>query len=62
MNMAQIRQLGPIDILMNNAGTNQPEPIGEVSDETLDRVMNLNVRSVFRVTRTVWSKWTTAAV
>ena len=51
--LEQIRQLGAIDILMNNAGTNQPEPIGEVSDETLDRVMDLNVRSVFRVTRTV---------
>lgn len=51
--LEKIRQLGPIDILMNNAGTNQPEPIGEVSDETLDRVMNLNVRSVFRVTRAV---------
>ena len=51
--LEQIRQLGSIDILMNNAGTNQPEPIGDVSDETLDRVMNLNVRSVFRVTHRI---------
>ena len=48
-----VRALGPLDILMNNAGTNQPEPIGEVSDDTLDRLIDLNVKSVFRLTRTV---------
>lgn len=51
--MRQIEALGPIDILMNNAGTNQPEPMVEVSDEALDRVMDLNIRSVYRVTRSV---------
>lgn len=51
--LCQIKALGPLDILMNNAGTNQPEPMVEVADETLDRVMDLNVRSVYRVTRTV---------
>ena len=48
-----VRAMGPLDILMNNAGTNQPEPIGEVSDDTLDRLIDLNVKSVFRLTRTV---------
>ncbi|MGB0965941.1 MAG: SDR family NAD(P)-dependent oxidoreductase, partial [Litorivicinus sp.] len=51
--LSQIEALGSLDILMNNAGTNQPEPMVDVLDETLDRVMDLNVRSVFRVTRTV---------
>ena len=51
--LEQIQALGALDILMNNAGTNQPEPMVEVSDEALDRVMDLNVRSVFRVTREV---------
>ncbi len=51
--LEQIQALGPLDILMNNAGTNQPEPMVEVSDDALDRVMELNVRSVFRVTREV---------
>lgn len=51
--LEQIEALGPLDILMNNAGTNQPEPMVEVSDEALDRVMDLNIRSVYRVTRSV---------
>jgi NAD(P)-dependent dehydrogenase (short-subunit alcohol dehydrogenase family) len=34
-------------ILVNNAGTNRPKPLGEVTLEDYDAVMDLNVRSCF---------------
>lgn len=36
-----------LDILINNAGANIPEPFVEVSEEHLDRVIALNVRAAF---------------
>jgi NAD(P)-dependent dehydrogenase (short-subunit alcohol dehydrogenase family) len=36
-----------LDVLVNNAGTNFPEPISEVTDEHLDTMLALNVRSVY---------------
>lgn len=41
------------EILVNNIGTNRPAPITAVSDSDLDAVLDLNIRSVFRVTRKV---------
>ena len=38
-----------LDILINNAGGNIPEPFVEVSEEHLDRVLALNVRAAFLV-------------
>lgn len=38
---------GAIDILVNGAGVNSPTPFFEVSEEELDRIMNLNFRSVY---------------
>lgn len=38
-----------VDILVNNAGTNKPLPMVEVPVETLDHMLNLNVRSAFLV-------------
>jgi len=35
------------DVLINNAGTNRPEPFLDVSLETLDELLTLNVRSMF---------------
>jgi NAD(P)-dependent dehydrogenase (short-subunit alcohol dehydrogenase family) len=36
-----------IDILVNNAGTNSPMPIEDVSEDVLDRMLNLNVRAAY---------------
>ena len=47
----RIKKLNSLDILVNNIGTNRPEPIQEVSDENLDFVINMNVRSTFRIAR-----------
>jgi 2-deoxy-D-gluconate 3-dehydrogenase len=39
-------ELGPIDILVNNAGIYPMVPITDVTPESYDRVMNLNVRGL----------------
>jgi NAD(P)-dependent dehydrogenase (short-subunit alcohol dehydrogenase family) len=36
-----------LDILVNNAGLNRPQPFLEVDEATLDRLLTLNVRSLF---------------
>lgn len=42
-----IDELPALDILVNNAGWNRPQHALEVDDETLDVMLDLNVRSVF---------------
>ena len=42
-----ISSLPVLDVLVNNAGTNIPEPFVEVSEEHLDRLLALNVRAAF---------------
>jgi NAD(P)-dependent dehydrogenase (short-subunit alcohol dehydrogenase family) len=39
--------LARLDILVNNAGFNIPEPFVEVSEDHLDRLLDLNVRAAF---------------
>ncbi|KPK20177.1 MAG: 3-oxoacyl-ACP reductase [Betaproteobacteria bacterium SG8_41] len=52
-NGRQVREafarLPRLDILINNAGGNMPEPFVEVTEERLDRILNLNVRAAFLV-------------
>ena len=38
-----------LDVLVNNAGSNIPEPFVEVSEAHLDRLLGLNVRAAFLV-------------
>lgn len=49
--LARIAAAPPFDILVNNAGTNRPQPFTEVADEALDLMLDLNVRSAFRIAR-----------
>ncbi|MSQ59716.1 MAG: glucose 1-dehydrogenase [Betaproteobacteria bacterium] len=46
---AVIAGLARLDVLVNNAGTNFPEPFVQVSDEHLDTMLDLNVRAAFVV-------------
>ncbi|MEM1263805.1 MAG: SDR family oxidoreductase [Pseudomonadota bacterium] len=47
--VAQIAALSPLDILVNNAGGNRPQPFIDVDTDSLDFIINLNVRAAFRV-------------
>ena len=42
---------GSIDILVNNAGVNLPGVFHEVSNETIDRTLNVNVKGAMYLTR-----------
>jgi NAD(P)-dependent dehydrogenase (short-subunit alcohol dehydrogenase family) len=39
----------PFHVLVNNAGTNRPKPIWEVSEDDYDAVLDLNLKSAFFV-------------
>lgn len=45
-----------LDVLVNNAGTNVPEPFLEVTEEHLDRVLALNVKGTFLVAQAAAKK------
>ena len=49
----EIKARGPFDVLFNNAGTNQPMPYVEVSEENYDRITGVNTRAAFFVAQAV---------
>ena len=44
-------QYGCVDILVNNAGVSESTPFTEYTEETFDKVMDLNVKGVFNATK-----------
>ena len=44
-------QFGCVDVLVNNAGVSERTPFTEYTEETFDRVMDLNVKGVFNATK-----------
>jgi NAD(P)-dependent dehydrogenase (short-subunit alcohol dehydrogenase family) len=51
-----IASLPVLDIVVNNAGTNFPEPFVKVSDDHLDAMLDLNVRAYFVVAQAAVQK------
>ena len=49
---AKIGRLDRLDVLVNNAGMNIPEPFVDVSEAHLDEQLALNVRAAFLVAQT----------
>lgn len=50
---AATKALGKIDILINNAGSNIPEPIDGITDQNWDRIVELNFSSCMALSRAV---------
>jgi len=46
-----LAEMGRVDILINNAGSNIPQPIDAITDEAWDRIVELNLTSVMALTR-----------
>jgi len=49
----RITAQGPFEILINNAGTNRPKSMLEVSEDDFDAVLDLNLKSAFFIAQTV---------
>lgn len=48
-----VEKYGRIDILVNNAGMSESTPFAAYTEETFDKVMDLNVKSVYNCTKAV---------
>ena len=48
-----IDRFGHVDILVNNAGVSESTPFQQYTEETFDKVMDLNVKGVFNASRAI---------
>lgn len=48
-----LEKMGRVDILINNAGMNAPQAIDGISDETWDKVLEVNLSSAMALTRAI---------
>lgn len=48
-----VEQFGKVDILVNNAGINQPQAIDAITDESWDRVIEVNLNACMALTRAI---------
>lgn len=46
-----VQAMGRVDILINNAGSNIPQPIDAIDDDKWDRIVELNLTSCMRLSR-----------
>ncbi len=46
-------ELGPISILVNNAGISRPQPLDQITERDWDEVLTVNLKSMFLVTQAV---------
>jgi 3-oxoacyl-[acyl-carrier protein] reductase len=47
------QRLGPVDVLVNNAGIIRPQPIAEITEQDWDDLMTGNLKSCFLMTQAV---------
>ena len=48
---SKIESMDQLDILVGCAGANKPQPISDIALETIDWLMDLNIRAVFRASQ-----------
>ena len=48
-----VAEFGSVDVLVNNAGVNLPGVFHEITNETIDRTLNVNVKGAMYLTRAV---------
>ena len=52
-----IEKYGCVDILVNNAGISENTSFMDYTEETFDKVMDLNVKGVFNTTRVAFTEY-----
>ena len=50
---SRIAEAGPFEVLLNNAGTNRPKPVGDVTEDDYDAVLDLNLKAAYFVAQAV---------
>ena len=55
-----VKKYGKIDILVNNAGVSESTPFTDYTEETFEKVMDLNIKGVFNCSRAVSEHMTAA--
>ena len=48
-----LANMGPVSILVNNAGSNRPQPLVEIQDKDWDEIIELNLTSCMRLARSL---------
>lgn len=48
-----VEKLGSVDVLINNAGITRDNPLFRMSEDDFDRVVNINLKSVFNYSKSV---------
>ncbi len=46
-------ELGPVSILVNNAGISRPQPLDQITERDWDEILAVNLKSMFLVTQAV---------
>jgi acetoacetyl-CoA reductase len=49
------KELGPVDVLVNNAGITRDKPFHKMTKEQWDEVINTNLTGIFNMTHQVWN-------
>ncbi len=47
------KELGPISVLVNNAGISRPQPLDQITERDWDEILTVNLKSMFLVTQAV---------
>lgn len=51
---AVAHDLGPVEILVNNAGVDRTAPFGDLTDDDWDAILGVNLRGAIDLTRAAW--------
>jgi NAD(P)-dependent dehydrogenase (short-subunit alcohol dehydrogenase family) len=51
-----LKGIGPVDLLVNNAGILDVKEFGEMTEEEVDRTFNINVKAVINITQLIASE------